>query len=75
MPIVPIAPPQSVPVSAGFDYVTVDALPDTILKRNVFDINGAQIQGLPLHKGNDRDGFIDASDLTLRSCARLPSVR
>ena len=27
-------------------------LPDTILKRNVFDINGAQIQGLPLHKGS-----------------------
>lgn len=26
MPIVPIAPPQSVPVSGGFDYVTVDAL-------------------------------------------------
>gem|GEM_PF-5287132 len=59
-------PPQSVPVSGGFDNVTVDALPDTILKRNVFDINGAQIHGLPLHKGNDRNGFIDASDLTLR---------
>jgi outer membrane receptor protein involved in Fe transport len=26
-------------------------LPDSILKRNVFDINGSQIQGLPLHKG------------------------
>jgi len=26
MPIVPIAPPQPVPVSGGFDYVTVDAV-------------------------------------------------